>query len=56
MDTNDEEVLDRLSKLLAEEILRATDVRIKADDYGTRPIARSVLRLIGEMAEAPDEE
>ena len=45
-----EDILDRLSKLLSEEILRATDVRVKADDYGTRPIARAVLHLLRELA------
>lgn len=51
-----EDLLDRLSKLLAEEILRATDVRLKADDYGTRPIARAVLALIDEMTENGEDE
>lgn len=45
-----EDLLDAVAKLLAKRILRATDVRIKADDFGTRPIAREILAIVDETA------
>lgn len=43
---SEETMLDRVSKILAEEVSRLMGARVKADDFGTRPIAREVLREI----------
>lgn len=45
---SEETMLDRVSKILAEEVSRLMGVRVKADDFGTRPIARAVLEVMRE--------
>ncbi len=43
-----EELVTKVAKLLSAQIGRRLEVRIKADDYGTRPIARDVIALVRE--------
>lgn len=44
-------ILDQTSKVLAVEFSRLVHQRIKADDFGTRPVARDVLAMIAEWLE-----
>lgn len=51
---SEEERIDELAKLLAAEISRLVEYRVKADDFGTRPIARKVLDWFSALSDTEE--